>query len=48
MSNESKLLEETEEKLFGMTYRIMKVTHWSCQKKAIIIRRKIRDTKIKK
>ena len=33
MSNESKLLEETEEKLFGMTYRIMKVTHWSCQKK---------------
>ena len=29
MLNEGRLLEETEQKLFGMTYRIMKATDWS-------------------
>ena len=32
MLNEAKLLEETEEDLFEMTYRIMKAILWSHQK----------------
>ena len=33
LSNEAKLLEETEEKLFEMSYRIMNAVYWDRQKK---------------
>ena len=47
------LLEETEENLFGMTYRIMKAADWSKQNKLIILERRFdtqrleRENKIK-
>ena len=37
MSNEAKFLEETEEKLLGMTYRIMKSSYWSRQKELSLL-----------
>ena len=40
MLNEAKLHEETEKKLFGMTYRIMKASHWSHQKGLILLEKK--------
>ena len=47
MSNEAKLLEETEAKLFGMTYRTMKVTHWSRQKELSLLEEKLETPKLK-
>ena len=41
MLNEARLLEETEEKLFGMTYRITKSADWGKQKELIILKRRL-------
>ena len=41
MLNEARLLEETEEKLFGMTYRITKSANWGKQKELIILKRRL-------
>ena len=46
MLNQAKLLEETEEKLFGMPYRIMKATHWDCQNELILLERKLDTQKL--
>ena len=44
--NEIKLLEETEEKLFGMAHRIMKATHWDYQEELIILEKKMDTEKL--
>ena len=54
MLNEEEFLEETQEKLFGMAYRIMKANDWGKQKELIILERRLdtqkleRENKIKK
>ena len=39
--NEITLLEETEEKLFGMACRIMKAIDWDCQEELILLEKKL-------
>ena len=40
------MLEETEEKLFGMAHRIMKATHWDYQEELIILEKKMDTEKL--
>ena len=47
MLNETKFLEETEEKLFGTTYRIMDAAHWSYQKKLLSLEEKLETQRLK-
>ena len=46
MSNESKLLEETEEKLFGMSYTIMNALYRHRQKKLSLLEEKLKTQKL--
>ena len=40
------MLEETGEKLFEMTFRIMKATHWSYQKELSLLGKKLEIQKL--
>ena len=46
MSNEAKFLEETEEKVFRMTNRIMNATCWNHQKKLSLLEEKLKAQKL--
>ena len=46
MLNEAKLLEETEEKLFGIAYRIMNAIHWGYQEELILLEEKLDTQKL--
>ena len=41
MFNQAKLLEETEEKLFRMEYRITKAIHSDCQEELLLLEKKL-------
>ena len=41
MLNEANFFEKTKQKLFGMTYRIMKAADWGEQKELIILERRL-------